>query len=161
MSEKVYRLTDREVMEITQDARLVAIRWDVLPWSIVLDIDTPASEQDHAEMRRTWICFSGIDSFTWNFENTRLPTGCWLNSTIGVTPLSNEFTEYCFSALTAQFCEDGSLKGNSSTDVIIQSRRIAGVSSIESAYPEQYGLSWDQRTALASDEDFISILGND
>ena len=53
MSEKVYRLTDREVMEITQDARLVAIRWDVLPWSIVLDIDTPVSEQEHAEMRRT------------------------------------------------------------------------------------------------------------
>jgi hypothetical protein len=161
MSERVYRLTDDEVLAITLDARVVAIRWDVIPWSLVLDLDTPAVGEDRTEMRRTWICFGGVSEFTWLFSDTRLPTGCWLTSTIGVSSLPNGFSEFAFAALIPQFNEDDTVKENPAKDVFVKSMRIAGASSKASALSAEYGLTWSDRTALATDQEFIDVLGAD
>jgi hypothetical protein len=158
MLETVYRLTDDEVLAITLDARVVAIRWDVIPWSLVLDLDTPTVEEDPTEMRRTWICFDGVSEFTWLFSDTRLPTGCWLTSAIGISPLPNGSSEFSFAALIPQFNEDDTVKENPAKDVFIKSMRILGASSKASAPPAEYGLTWTDRMALATDQEFIDVL---
>lgn len=161
MSERVYRLTNNEVLAITLDARVVAIRWDVIPWSLVLDLDTPATEEDRTKMRRTWICFDGIDAFTWSFSKTRLPTGCWLESTIRISPLPNGFSEFCFLALTPRFNNEDTVGEIPPTEVRIQSRKIAGASSGASALSAEYGLTWSDRITLATDQEFIDVLKED
>ncbi len=160
MLRRVHRLADEDVLDITLDARVVAIRWDVIPWGLVLDLDAPLSEDDKTSMRRAWLCFPGLSSFTWVFMGTRLPTGCWLTSPVWVLSLANGFSEYHFSALVPQFHADGTIKENVSTEVIVRSRGIAGVVSELFAQRGDFGLVWGDRIKLATDQEFIDILSD-
>ena len=159
MSSTVSKLPILDAMNITLDARVVALRWDVIPWGLVLDLDVPISEDNKAFMKRAWLCFSGIDSITWNFAAARLPTGIWLISPIVMSDLKNGFHEYRFSAILPQFQTNGSMMANPSHEIIIRAQCIECIISKESVRPGEYGLTWRDRVALANDQAFIDVVG--
>ena len=60
MTNKAIRLYDDELFNITWDAKVVAIRWDIIPWCMLFDMETPLSEARMAPVRRSWLVFAGI-----------------------------------------------------------------------------------------------------
>lgn len=85
------RLQDEDVRALTTDARIVAMRWDVLEWGVVLDLDVPVSEANDAPMRRAWLAFPGVSEITLAMHEARLPTGIWLTSSLEARPDEGAF----------------------------------------------------------------------
>jgi hypothetical protein len=50
----VIELPTEEALWITDDARLVALRWDLLPYALVLDLDVAVQGSQGGLMRRAW-----------------------------------------------------------------------------------------------------------
>jgi hypothetical protein len=127
---------------------------------MVLDLDVPLSEGKDIPLRRAWLVFNGVHDMSLPFGNTRLPTGCWLTSAVSCSSIAGGFNEYGFTALIPQFDEKDSLVGNMMKRVMIQALRVVGVASTASASRAEWGLTWKDRTALATDEDMQSAAGD-
>ena len=84
---RVKRLTEEEACVILCDARIVGIRWDIVPWSMVLDLDVRVSEEEGAQVRRVWVAFSGVSTLSLSLTNARLPTGLFVTSEMWVDEL--------------------------------------------------------------------------
>jgi len=78
---KVELLSEDAALDITQDARVAAIRWDLITGSVVLDLDCPISEAKNAPMQRAWLVFRGVKDMSIPLVG-RLPAGCWLTTTM-------------------------------------------------------------------------------
>lgn len=157
VSDRVIKLNAADALKMTLDARVAAIRWDVLAWDLVLDMDTPSAEGRTKLMHRAWLCFRGVSTMTWPFHQTRLPTGCWLSSCIGQPDDCGEFKEYRFYSLIPRIHEDGSMTGNPAVAVSIRAQGVFGLVSVESCAVGSFGLSWKDRIKLASDEELVAM----
>ena len=161
MANGARRIQGSDLYDVTQDARVVSIRWDLVQWALVLDLDAPTSEAKDAPVMRAWLVFSGLSELSWPMKCVRIPNGCGLTSTIRPSPGSGEFQEYRFTALLPRFRADESLEGNPAQEVMIRAQALHGVASERSARPGEFGLSWAARVALASDEEMLGALGED
>ncbi|WP_242394268.1 hypothetical protein [Anaeromyxobacter oryzisoli] len=150
-------LSGSESAEITRDARVAAIRWDVVSWGLVLDLDAPLSEGADVPMRRAWLVFEDVSDISWPMNRARLPNGCWLASEIGMVP-ANGGVEYRFNALLPRFRDDDSMEEEPAQTVTIKARALRGVRSEGAAMPGECGVSWSERVRLATDEELIAAL---
>lgn len=143
---------------LTTDARIVAIRWDLLEWGVVFDLDTPVSESEGAAMRRAWLAFSGVAEVTLALQNARLPTGIWLKSSLESMLDDEGFRRYTCQALLPVF-EGHSLRseGMSST-LSIRAQDVVGVVSRNSEAPREYGLSFESRQRLCADLEMLKFV---
>lgn len=148
----VRTLAPEEVWDFPADSRLVAIRWDLLEWGLVLDFDVPESEAADAKMHRGWLAFDGVSEVTIPFEHSRLPTGCFASGGLGERESNGRFHEYFLSALFPTFNETDLLEPRPAKDVIIKALRVIGMLSLASAERGQNGLAYAVRNELASDE---------
>jgi len=153
-------LDEIETKELTVDARVVAIRWDLIPWCLVLDIDVPSSEASDAPYYRGWVIFDGMSEMDWPFHNARLPNGCVLTSELGCWESSEGFNNYVFRGLLPSFSDDGAVQGNPSKEIKIRAKNVIGVLSNKSVKPTDEFLDLHERTSLASDEDLMEVAKN-
>lgn len=154
------QLHGQEAHALTLDARLVAIRWDLLDWGVVLDLDTPASESKDAPMRRAWLVFSGVDEITMLLRDARLPTGIWLTSSL-VVRLDDEGYHLCScSALFPVFDGDELQSVNTPSTLSIRARSVFGVVSSGFHAAGEVGLSYVERQSLSSDLEMLKVLAN-
>lgn len=152
---------DDVARELTRNARVVAIRWDLVPWALVLDLDAPESEERAAPLRRVWLVFEGVSDISWPMERARLPNGCWLNSEVVATPVGSE-VEFSVSALLPQFGDDERVQGRPAQIIIIRGQALQTVRSNASAVVLDRDLSRAERLDIASDEEMLAALpGND
>ena len=142
----------------TQDARLVAIRWDLIPWSLVFDLDSPIAEGTPVIMKRTWLCFHHVGEVTVPWEKVNLPTGCWLTSTIRGFKKSNGLFELGVIGATFQYDGDQIVPSKKSREIVIEAGDVMAVASLETAEKGEYGLDREVRQGLATDEDLLEIL---
>ena len=157
MSSDVFALSFEESLSVTEDARVAALRWDVLPWALVLDLDAFVGE-NRTDLRRVWIGFTGLSEVTWPFESARVPNGVWLSAGIGVIELSDRWREYVFSALLPKHGQTGSLVGAPTREIAVRAQGLVGVSSRGSATPGEFrSLTLEQRLALGSDAEFARV----
>lgn len=153
----VVRVEGPGLLTLTRDARVVAIRWDLVPWGLVLDLDVPVSEGEGVPIRRAWIVFSGVSDITWPMRQSRLPNGVWLGSAVVTTPFESE-TEYSFTALLPTFRDDGTAETSPSHVVVVRAQGLRAVASVNAVPPGECGPAWADRTALARDEDLLAAL---
>jgi hypothetical protein len=160
MASNLIMLEENEILKLTQDARIAGIRWDVIPWCLVLDLDVPISEARQAPMRRAWIVFHGVSELTFPAQDARLPNGCWLTSTSSLTAVPTDYRMFCVLALMPRFIGNESSAISAVEKIVICARRMVGVVSSASATPGDSGLAWENRIALATDEEMRVAVGN-
>jgi hypothetical protein len=161
---RILKEDEEETQLLTLDARVMAIRWDVIPWSLVLDVDVPVSEAEAAPIYRAWIVFNGVLEIYWPLLGTRLPNGCWLTSAINIEDLPDDFHEYSFFALLTRFAPDDSVieTPNEDRSIRIIAKRYYGIRSIETKVPSDYNtITRKERISLATDEEFLQALSLD
>jgi len=126
------RVEEASALCLSRDARLVGIRWDAVACGIVLDLDSPVSEAAKAPMRRVWLVFRGIDEVG-GFRSFT----CW--------------------ALLPTF--DGNVLRPARTpgEISLRAQELVGVVSTRAETPTDYGLTWESRTGLATDQDMWAI----
>lgn len=153
-------LPENELSRITLDSRIAAIRWDVCPWSLVLDIDVPSSEDRGAPMHRAWLVFHDVSEISFPIFNARLPTGIWMTSEMGVSELPKKagFQQVQFVALFPEGMADGATKENPAKDVVIVAKHVSGVISCDACAPGETGLTWESRSRLADDTELLGSL---
>lgn len=152
---EVRPLTADELWEFPADSRLVAIRWDLLEWGLVLDFDAPESEAADARMHRGWLAFDGVSDMTVPIRRSRLPTGCFTSGGVAQSDSDGELSEYVLSALFPTFDENGAIEAGPAKDITIKALRVVGVLSVASAAPGPNGLTYRDRVALANDQSML------
>ena len=157
MSSSLRELTGDEILSLTFNSRLVALRWDLVPFSLAWDLDVYLTEGDGVPMHRAWICFSGLGGFSWNLDDARLPTGCWLTSVFETKQLDDQMTEYRVVGLFSPFNGTQSAELKHSQEIVVSAQSILGVISTDSQIPTAYGLDVRARRLLASEGDFFEF----
>ncbi len=66
--QKVTILDEDSSLAVVKDARAVSLRWDLIPWCLTLDLDTPLDESYNSPLRRAWLIFVGISELSFSFE---------------------------------------------------------------------------------------------
>ena len=157
--DRVRVLGDAEVLEATLDARVVAMRWDLIPWGLVIDLERPVSEGKGAPLTRTWLAFDGLSNVTWPMISVRVHLGCWLSSKITANR-HNDLIDFTFSAQLPEYSGDGDAHGEVLKWVKIRARELRGVESANSAVPDdKYRiLEREARLALGTDEEMLRAL---
>ncbi|HEY3319221.1 MAG TPA: hypothetical protein VGP72_01950 [Planctomycetota bacterium] len=154
----IEQLTEDDALERVQDARVVAIRWDVIPFAVVLDLDLAIPEEKDRVVRRAWYVFWAISVIDFGLVG-RLPTGCCLTSTMSRSEEPGGFFAYRINAVMAIFNADDSLADGCTKVVCVSAKRLVALQSTATAVQDQYGLlSWEQRCRLASDAEFIEAF---
>lgn len=159
MNEAVVVLVGAERLGVAQDSRVAAIRWDVLPWGLVLDLDSPLSEAPATEFRRVWLCFHGLGAVTWPFQEARVPTGCWIITEFAMGTTSAGLLSYSFSTMLPAGATGDLVLEGAKRVVEIQAQSFSVLASRKSALPNTEGhLDWEGRTQLASEASFVHCL---
>jgi hypothetical protein len=143
-------------MAVTLNARLAALRWDVIPWSLVLDLDVPDFETENSPMKRVWIILTDISELSFPLNNTRVPNGCWLTSQVNCSVLPNGFNDYEVCCLLPSFNNDDVVQNLPTKKIVIRAKEITGFSSVKSGKAMNRILDINCRTALANDIDFLN-----
>lgn len=139
-------------------ARVTALRWDLVPWGLVLDVNAQTTEQESARLHRGWIVFEGVSDLFAPFNNSRLPMGFWVYS------FTSEFKEgWAYSSFSAQVptyddevekFDDHGMKRFS-----VKSKGVTAVISDDSATGDEYrNLDHQTRQQLGSDDEFLQAL---
>jgi len=159
LSAGVEALTEDRLPAVIRDARIVAIRWDIVPWSVVFDLDVPVSESKVAEMRRAWIVFEGVSMLNLSFANARLPIGISVISEMWFDEpgCCKGFREARFKALFTQTSPSDTSEVSKIEEMVVVSKRIFGAESVNSSPAGEFGLSWENRRLLASDDELREI----
>lgn len=147
-----------DLVNVTLDARLVGLRWDLIPWSLVFDLDSPIAEGMPVIMKRSWLCFHRVGDITLPWEKVRLPTGCWLTSTIQRFEKPDGFSDFSIAGLFSQFECNEVVLPKKVREIVISARNVAAVASLRTAEKGEYGLDRDVRQGLASDEELLEKL---
>ncbi len=155
MLQDVRILDASAVSEMTRDAKVVAIRWDLIKWSLVLDMDVPASEARASPVRRAWLVLGGVSEISLDLESARLPDGVWLSGPAAVENLANGFSVFRASAIAPAFGKGATIEGNATRVLTLRAKHVFAVISERSAIPGQFGIDSDQRRSLATDEQLL------
>lgn len=136
---------------------MVAIRWDLVPWALVLDLDAPDSEGAGVPVRRVWLVFDGVSDISWPMDRARLPNGCWLGSEIVAVPDDSQ-VEFRVGALLPRFGADDRVQGRPAQTVAIRCQALRVVRSAAAAVVIDRELSRAERLQLSSDEEMLAAL---
>ena len=146
-------------LRCTSDARIRAIRWDVIPWAMVLDLEWNEHERRDSRVRRVWLAFVGVSDTTWPFDRARTPTGWHSQSEIDVSEPQGRFRTFSFSVQNSCFIGnevDYTKPGGGRVEVKAMS--ILAVASVEEHEAMEVGLSYEQLQSLATDDDLRQAL---
>lgn len=156
---EVRRLLPAEAMTIARDAKIVALRWDLVPWGLVLDVDAVVPERGEGVVTRAWLVFYGVGDVSWRFDQARLPNGCWISSLVSETREDGELCMYRFRALLPRFSPADQLLAPLESDVAIQAMAIHGAIAQEFGHHDGFrNLPWAARQQIATDERLLSVL---
>lgn len=156
---RVELLNHEETIDSTIDARIVAIRWDLLMWGLVLDCDVPAfGEKASNAIKRSWVVFHAVDNISLKLDSARLPRGIIAGSSIEVRPLANDFTQFSFSVLTPKYSESDEMIGNPHGNLTITAKTLLVVRSIAIGDFGEFSGDVTQRSSLADDNDFLDAI---
>jgi hypothetical protein len=160
VTSKVVVLKDVEALWLCKDAKLVSFRWDLIPWSLVLDMDSPIGEITNAPIRRAWMVFVGISEFSWTVASARLVNGLFATNWALTSELPDGYHEYSLPLLTPKFDAQNKMASNPHNELKLTAKRLIGAASTATAYFGQHGPNRDQRDTLATEEDFLNAIGD-
>jgi hypothetical protein len=157
---KVVVLNENEALSLGKDAKIVAFRWDLVPWCLVLDLDSPVEEGANAPLRRSWMIFVGMSELSWSVEAARLPNGVFMTNALMVSEIPNDFHQYVLPLLAPKFGVQGDMADNPHNRMSLKAKRLVGAISTATACFGEHGPDRKQRDALATDEDLLGAIGD-
>lgn len=156
-------LQHTEMLPLLSESRLRAVRWDLIKWATILDLDFQELERKHAAVYRTWIVLSHTVDFTWPVEKARFGDGVLLVSPAEVTLLDDGLLEFGVLTLTMTFDEsDKPTSGPHLTTLSITCSRVDCLRSSLSMPPSvsmrlsDPVLPYEARVRLASDSQMLA-----
>ena len=159
-SAEIRVLTNDDAMQLGIDATLVAMRWDVIPWCLVMDLDVAASEHPaQSWVHRAWLVFVGMSELTWNVQNARLPRGVVCTSQIRRESAPGGFTKYELPLLAPKFVNERAFAPSPRAHATIRSKACIGAVSRDKRQIADSSY-YQERQSLASDQDLMSKLGD-
>lgn len=161
IKDQVELLDDAQSYAMIRESRIVAIRWDVLPWSIVLDLDVSVSEAENSQMRRAWLAFYDVSRVNLQLSDACIPTGVFIVTEMWTDEVyinNIKLQKSTFRILVTEKPAGEISTTNEIKDIVFVSKKIAGVASINSCFGGENGLSWADRNSLASDENLRDLL---
>lgn len=153
---RVEEIGPDDLAEVTVYARLVALRWDLKPWSLVFDLDSSISEEEPILMRRLWLCFENLSEVTLPWERVRLPAGCWLTTAIESVEKPGSLTDFRIGGLFHQMEDDEIIPMKPIREIVISAVSLSAFGSLDFALCGENGLERDSRQRLASDEELLA-----
>ena len=150
MKRALEEVRGESLLSLTYDAKLVALRWDLVAFGLVWDLDVSCSEKADAPMRRGWICFCDVSELNWPLDKARLPIGCWLTSVLEVIPGDGLEIEYRVAGLFSRFENNRPIPSGQAKEISVYARSIWGVISTEPAPSTELGLDLEIRRSLAA-----------
>jgi hypothetical protein len=145
--------------ELTWDARIASLRWDLVPWALTLDLDLPISEAAEAPLKRVWLIFEGVIDVTLPLLLSAVPNGIWLTSSISRKIDVEKSSVFSCDAILGGVPTLASVQQTASRILSIRSMTIQGAVSVESAKPSKSGLlEYQVRNGLASDAEMLAAL---
>lgn len=145
-----------ELVSIVRDAKIVALRWDLIEWAFVFDLDVPTSEGDCKPIHRTWLMFKGFSEISISMENARLPNGCFIASYISIEATQDGFENYCFDILSPIASND--LLSCLTKPVRIRAKEMLGIRSVKTANGNEFGnVTREIRNDLATDDQMLML----
>lgn len=157
-STKVTILDAHETCQIANDAKIVAFRWDILPWCLILDCDASADETANAMVQRAWVVFTGLSELTLIIARARLINGIFSLRPLEVSESSEGFYNYILSILTPIFDDAEKLANNPHNTMIIRAKGLMGAVSKAREYFGEYGPNRMQRNSLANDDELLEAI---
>lgn len=159
MSSGAVKVLDvREAHVLSRDAKIVSIRWELVPWGLVLDCNIRAEEDvNDPPICRAWIIFNGLSEISWPAESVRLPNGIVCTDVITSCEDSSGFYKYEIPILAPIFKED-MLCNNPHALLVIRARGLIGAVSVNQSTFGELGPDRSQRNSLAKDEDFLQAI---
>jgi len=161
-------MSEFEISDSTNNGRIAAIRWDILPWAVVLDLDAPVSEGADVLARRVWLVFIDLDQICFSkpqglpvapdveTPGFRLPNGVRSTGDLYVNRKSEKTCEFGFTADFARYDEADQLVEGGHRAVKIIAKSLIGVCSVaQDALDDHGSFSYEQRNSLASDLDLL------
>ncbi len=137
---------------MTKDARVVGIRWDLVEWGLVFDLDCPASEARDSPCSRGWLIFRNVAEMSLPLTGrVRLPSGIWITSELRSDGAAGVNT-YAFEMLAPEFGPDEQLARSPTHTASVRAEVVVGLRTREHGQPGPTGLAYEARQRLASDE---------
>jgi hypothetical protein len=158
MSAKVFTLDENAARNAAEFSRVVALRWDLVPWDLVLDIDCSELLDGAGATRRGWLIFGGVSELSWSLRNARLPNGVIMTAPIGRTAIENGFVKYTLLHLAPTFNEHGNITGNPHNELTITAMGLSCLVSSSVTDTAGEWLDFEKRNVLASDADFLATI---
>lgn len=156
---KVIRLSKNEINSLTRDAKIVSIRWDLVDWGLVLDLDVSMSESHQSLVRKAWLFFEAISDIDIPLNEVRIPNGCFLTSNIATKQLEDGFRIYSFNALLPKFDIYDEMTSPMTKCITIKAQNISGVITENMTAVNEFGfLDRKKRLDLATDEEMLMGL---
>jgi len=148
-----------EALRITYDAKIVSLRWDLVPWSLVLDIDyKSAFEQTNSEIGRAWLVFYDITELWFSFDEARLPNGLFSTYYISTSKIDAEYTDYSLSILAPTFDATNKISLDPHKTLKIRAKKLRSAKSIIVGAFGEFGPTFTQRQALGNDQEFLCVF---
>jgi hypothetical protein len=148
---------ENAALALARDARIVAIRWDLIEWGLVLDLDVPTSECENSAIRRAWLVFSGVSEVTIPMAAARLPTGIWLTSSRCGRRAGRAQALYRLRT-SSELCGNELRATDTGGGISIRAQALVGVLSATTDNPNEHGLSYEARTRLATDRAMLNTV---
>lgn len=141
------------------NVKIVGLRWDLVPWGLVVDLDVPRDSDLAQEVGRAWLAFASLRDLTFPAEAARVPHGCFGADEVWTTSKEDGTRVFEFQVLLPVFDAADVMKPHPSRLVTVSAQSGFLIRSSGSAIPDSdAGLSFRQRQSLASDESLLAVL---
>lgn len=155
MEPRIVELGEEVRTQFPLNTKMVAIRWDLIPFALVFDLDRPDGEALSALTRRAWLIFDGVSSMDLPLEDVRVPVGLFLGSELIVEAERPGFLRYACSALAPRMVGN-EIRGSPYVQLGVVAKRVVGLISVSGCRGvSEPGLTWAERTGLGTDEEFL------
>ncbi len=143
------------------DAKIVAFRWDILAWALVVDIDCRENAEDGSDgIGRAWLVFDDITDISCSLDEARLPNGIF--STYGIVEkiVNAEYIDFSLFVLAPRFGSSDKVQSNPNREIKLRAKALRAVKSNTVAAFGEFGPNFSERQNLASDQELLDAVLN-
>jgi hypothetical protein len=162
MSSDVIVLDESDAAALADGAKIVAFRWDLIPWSLVIDIDYKVSHREGGNsVGRAWLILELITDISVTLTESRLPTGVFSNDVIRVYDADHPLKSYELSLIAPTFDREEKIQGDVNRKLKLVAEKLSGIKSNRIGSFGQFGPSYDERQDLISDRHLLAVATQD
>ena len=159
VNEAVILLEGNEALNIAIDARIVSLRWDLIEWALVVDIDYKVKvDLSASSTGRAWLIFDDITDVSVDFDQARIPNG--ISSIHGITStyVDQIYTDFFLFVLAPKYDMKNNMQKNPLSEVKLRAKKLRVVKSKRTSVFGQFGPNFNERQSLASDPEFLAAI---